>query len=82
MLQWIVVLAVAFAAYYFLHNWWIAGAVIVLYLVISIWYRRTREHQERVQGAIIVGTKLSDDEKMHMGNQVAHNSQMESRQLD
>ena len=68
MVQWILVLALAYVAYHFLgNNWWAAGAVIVLYLVGSYFYRRSREQHDRVQGAIIVGTKLSDEERAHMG---------------
>lgn len=81
MVQWIVVLALAYAAYHFLgNNWWAAGGVIVLYLVGSYWYRKSREHSDRIQGAIIVGTKMSDEERAHMGVVAERNQQMAQRQ--
>ncbi|MBV8081353.1 MAG: hypothetical protein JOY86_00055 [Candidatus Eremiobacteraeota bacterium] len=75
------VLALAFAAYHFLgNNWWAAGGVIVVYLVASYFYRKSREQHDRVQGAIIVGTKLSEEGRAHMGVVAEHNDRMSQRQ--
>lgn len=72
MFQWILVLITAYMAYRLTGSWlgtnsWMASvAVVVVYLIASTMYRKSREHSDRVKGALIVSMPLSAEEKIHM----------------
>jgi hypothetical protein len=81
LLQWILLLAVAYAAYRWLGGWPEAAGVVALYLVGSYWYRSSRAHSERVKGALIISAPLSDSEKAHMGAIAERNERMAQRPM-
>jgi hypothetical protein len=78
-LQWIVVLVVAYFAYRYL-GWPAAAGTVVIYLLGSYLYRSSREASERVKGALIISTPLSAEEKAHMGDMAERNQRMAQRQ--
>ncbi len=80
MLQWIVVLVVAYCAYRWAGGWPVAAGVIVLYVIGSYLYRKSREHSERVKAALIVSMPLSDAEKIHMESMQERNQRLAQRQ--
>lgn len=65
MFQWVLVLIVAYMAFRWA-GWPAAAATVVVYLIASYIYRKSREHSDRVKGALIVSMPLSADEKIHM----------------
>lgn len=79
MLQWILVIVVAYFAFRWL-GWPAAAGTVVLYLIGSYLYRKSREHSERVKGALIVSMPLSDSEKIHMESMQERNQRLAQRQ--
>jgi hypothetical protein len=79
LLQWILVLVVAYFAFRWA-GWPAAAGVIVLYLIGSYLYRKSREHSDRVTGALIVSMPLSDSEKIHMESMQERNQRLAQRQ--
>jgi hypothetical protein len=79
-LQFIAVAAAAYCAYRWLGGWPMAAAVVVAYFLLSYLYRSSRERSERVQAALIVGTPLSPEEKLHLGNMQERNQRLAARQ--
>jgi hypothetical protein len=79
LLQWLLVLVVAYFAFRWL-GWPAAAGVIVLYLIGSYLYRKSREHSERVKGALIVSMPLSAEEKIHMETMRDRNQRLADRQ--
>jgi len=81
-LQWVLVLVVAYLAYHYLggQDWLAAGGVILIYLLASWWFRVSRERSNRLKGAEIVGRPLSDSEKVHFGDMSERNDRLAERQ--
>ena len=64
-------------------GWTGVGGAGVLFLAAYVGqslYRKAREHSNRVKGALLVGTPLSDSEKLHMSNMRERDSRMADRQ--
>ena len=73
-------------AAYFGYRWFgwtgVGGAgvlFVVAYLLQSV-FRTSRERSERVKGALLVGTPLSESEKLHMSNMKERDQRMAERQ--
>jgi hypothetical protein len=79
-LQFIVLAAAAYCAYRWLGGWPTAAGVVVIYFLVSYIYRSSRERSQRVNGALIVATPLSDAEKAHMGLMRERDQRMAERQ--
>jgi len=43
-------------------------------------YQKAREHSNRVKGALLVGTPMSESEKLHMSNMRERDERMADRQ--
>jgi hypothetical protein len=79
-LQFIALAAAAFCAYRWLGGWPSAAGVVVIYFLVMYMYRSSRERSQRVNGALIVATPLSDAEKAHLGVMRERDQRMSERQ--